>query len=106
MAFSKETRQSRGYGAAWDKLRLVVIERDHGLCQPCRRGGRVAVGNEVDHVVPKAEAKRKGWTQQQMDDLSNLQFICTSCHKTKTAADNGKVYRPKVVIGLDGWPVE
>lgn len=105
MAWSTESRQSRGYDAAWGKVRAVVIERDKGLCQPCLRNGRVAIGREVDHVVPKAEAERKRWTRKQMDAPANLQCICTPCHKAKTAAENGKVYRPKPTYGEDGWPI-
>jgi 5-methylcytosine-specific restriction enzyme A len=73
------TRHERGYGTAWDKLRLVVLERDCGLCQPCRSEQRVAAGTIVDHIKPKAE----GGT----DDLANLQTICAACHAIKTAAE-------------------
>jgi 5-methylcytosine-specific restriction protein A len=50
------SRQSRGYGAAWDRLRRDVMARDHGLCQTCRReDNRATVARDVDHRVPKAE---------------------------------------------------
>lgn len=104
MAWSKESRQSRGYGAQWEKIRKLAIERDKELCQPCQRKGRVSIGREVDHVVSKAKAAKLGWTKAQVDALSNLQCICTDCHKAKTAGETGKVYRPKVQIGLDGCP--
>ena len=106
MAWSKESRQSRGYDAEWDKVRARVVARDMGLCQCCRRGGRVAIGKEVDHIVPKAEATRLGWTRKQTDAETNLELLCTPCHKAKTARDNGKVYRPTVAYGADGWPIE
>lgn len=104
MAWSKESRQSRGYGAQWEKIRKLVIERAKGLCEECQRHKRVAIGRDVDHVVGKAKAARLGWSQAKVDDPANLQLLCTPCHKAKTAADEGKVYRPKVEIGLDGWP--
>lgn len=106
MAWPKESRQLRGYDAAWERTRRRVIERDKGLCQPCLRKGRVAVGREVDHIVPKAEAARRKWTRAQTDALTNLQTICHSCHNEKTARDNGKAYRPKIEFGTDGWPKE
>lgn len=106
MAWSTESRQSRGYDAAWDKVRAVVLERDKGLCQPCLRAGRVAIGREVDHVVPKAKAERKRWTRAQVDDPTNLQLICTLCHKKKTAEENGRRFIPKPTYGEDGWPIE
>lgn len=105
MAWSKESRQSRGYGAEWEKVRARVIERDMGLCQPCKRNGRVTAGREVDHITPKAKAEKLGWTQKQMDAMTNLELACTPCHAEKTARENGRTYRPKVQIGLDGWPV-
>lgn len=106
MAWSKESRHSRGYGADWDKVRLVVIKRDKGMCQECKRNGRVTAGREVDHVVSKAKAARLGWNQKQIDDPSNLELKCHLCHKIKTAAEQGRTYKPKQKTGLDGWPVE
>jgi len=53
-------------------------------------------GFELDHVVPLF----KGGAD--VDD--NLQVLHVECHATKTANDLG--YRPKVAVGLDGWPVE
>lgn len=69
----------RGYGWAWTKLRNLVMQRDHGLCQPCKRRGLVTLASAVDHMTPKAQ----GGT----DDLGNLQAICDPCHKGKTAAE-------------------
>lgn len=106
MAWSKESRQSRGYDAEWDKVRAQVVERDKGLCQCCLAGGRVAIGREVDHKTPKAEAARLGWTRAQQDDPSNLWLICKQCHAAKTAKENGRVYRPMVEYGVDGWPLD
>lgn len=71
---------ARGYGGHWKKLRKVVIQRDGGLCQPCRREGRVTTFTEVDHIVPKAE----GGT----DSHDNLQCICDPCHREKTLQES------------------
>jgi len=106
MAWSKESRHSRGYGNLWEKVRAQVIERDMGMCQPCKRNGRITQGREVDHITPKAKAEKLGWTQERIDHPANLQCICTPCHNEKTATENGRAYRPKVQIGLDGWPGE
>lgn len=106
MVWSTESRHTRGYGAAWEKARKLVIARDKGLCQPCLRAGRVKAGRDVDHIVPKAEAAKRRWTQAQTDALTNLEYTCKACHDEKTARENGQAYRPKVPIGLDGWPVE
>lgn len=104
MAWSTESRHSRGYGAAWDKIRQVIITRDKGLCQACLREGRLnpyrkGQGFAVDHIIPKA----KGGT----DEAGNLMLICREHHARKTereaAEAQGRRVRP--TIGLDGWPV-
>lgn len=102
--WSKESRQSRGYGAAWDKIRLRILKRDCGICQQCKREGRIAIGNQVDHIISKAKALTLGWGQAQIDGDTNLQCICDPCHKLKTKVERG--FTPKVETGTDGWPVE
>lgn len=49
------------------------------MCQPCKRKGKITPFNEVDHIKPKAQ----GGT----DHASNLQCICTACHRGKTTAE-------------------
>lgn len=97
MAWPTTSRQSRGYGAAWTKLRLRILARDKHLCQPCIKATpkRIHTATHVDHIVPKA----KGGT----DDEINLQAIAAECHAEKTAIENGA--RTKVRIGVDGWPI-
>ncbi|WP_354411979.1 HNH endonuclease signature motif containing protein [Marinobacterium sp. MBR-111] len=74
------TRKGSGRGGRpWRRKRDRVLQRDKGLCQPCRRGGRVTPATEVDHIKPVAE----GGT----DADSNLEAICTSCHRAKTARE-------------------
>ncbi len=102
--WSKESRQSRGYGAAWDKIRLRILKRDCGICQPCKKAGRVTIGNQVDHIISKAKAATLGWSQAQIDADTNLQAICEPCHKMKTKVERGFV--PKGETGADGWPIE
>lgn len=71
----------RGYGKAWRKVRLQVIRRDKGLCQPCYRANRITAYRDVDHIIPKEQ----GGT----DNPDNLQCICGNCHKAKTATERG-----------------
>jgi 5-methylcytosine-specific restriction protein A len=104
--WSTGSRHARGYGTAWGKLRLYVLHRDHGLCQCSQcKGVFLTQATEVNHIVPKAEAQRKGWTQQQMDDPSNLQAVAHECHLRITAEQQGKEHRSKVQIGIDGYPI-
>jgi 5-methylcytosine-specific restriction enzyme A len=74
------TRQQRGYGAKWQKLRKRILSRDNGLCQQCRRRGRITAATHVDHIVNKA----RGGT----DDESNLESICRTCHALKTGRES------------------
>lgn len=77
---------ARGYGADWRRLREQVLDRDAGLCQPCRRRGVATPGcRTVDHIVPKA----RGGT----DAIGNCQCICEDCHKAKTQAESqGRIW--------------
>lgn len=74
------SRHERGYGNDWTRLRERMLLRDKGLCQPCNHQGRVSQATEVDHIVPK--------TQGGTDDPTNLQSICSACHKIKTALES------------------
>lgn len=98
MAWSKESRQSRGYGAQWDKLRKVILQRDSYLCQceDCKRGKKVLPANEVHHIKGKAD----GGT----DDPANLISINHDCHVRETQRAKG--YRPPAGADLKGWPTD
>ena len=93
------SRHERGYGNAWGRKRAVIMQRDLGLCQPCKAAGKTAQAKQVDHIKPKV----KGGT----DHDSNLQAICIDCHKRKTAdeAAEARGARVRPEIGLDGWPI-
>lgn len=105
MAWSKESSHSRGYGAAWVKKRKFVLARDNGLCVPCGKSGRLTIATEVDHIVSKANGKRKGMSDAVIESDTNLQSICNECHKAKTLQEEGKsVPKPKKTVGSDGWP--
>lgn len=93
------SRHDRGYGAAWDRLRLFVLQRDQRLCVQCLGVGRPTVAYAVDHILPKS----KGGT----DDLDNLQSLCRSCHAAKTAREGAEaqaMLQQEIVpgIGADG----
>jgi 5-methylcytosine-specific restriction protein A len=83
-------RHERGYGYAWEKRRVKILQRDSGLCQPHLELGITAIGTQVDHKVSKAEARALGWTNEQIEDEANLQTICDECHRDKTARESRK----------------
>lgn len=99
------SRQSRGYGAAWDRLRPAIFARDNYICRcaECTASGRVKPATEIDHVVPKY----RGGT----DDPSNLQAINRDCHKRKTiaealAAQGITERRPDASCSTSGLPTD
>ena len=73
------TTTARGYGQAWRVLREQIMQRDAGMCQPCRRAGLVTAASAVDHIVSRSE-----WGT---DDPGNLEAICAACHAKKTTAE-------------------
>jgi 5-methylcytosine-specific restriction protein A len=86
------SRQSRGYGAEWDKLRLVILKRDAYTCQHHFRLGVVHPGRIVDHIRNKAE----GGT----DDPGNLETICDEWNREKTQQEALRARRAR---GGGGW---
>lgn len=93
-ATSTKSTSERGYGWAWQKLRKHILARDNGLCCACTKAGKVTLAVDVDHIVNKAAGGD--------DSESNLQSLCSPCHRAKTARESGGVLRP--AVGLDGWP--
>jgi 5-methylcytosine-specific restriction protein A len=96
MAWARTSRQSRGYGAAHDKMRAHLMATVI-LCEECTRQGRTTIGTIADHRVAKA----KGGT----DERTNYQLLCVGCHRVKSLTERGKAAKPKQTIGIDGWPV-
>ncbi len=74
-----KNRHERGYGSQWDTIRPRILKRDKHLCQDCLHHGRAVTATTVDHIIPKAH----GGT----DRDSNLQSLCWSCHRRKTATE-------------------
>lgn len=92
------TRQQRGYGQDWQRLRAAVL-RDEPLCRMCGEMGHVTAATEVDHIRPF-----QGLADPLRLDRTNLRPLCTPCHRQVTSAQGkGQTLRR---IGLDGWPIE
>lgn len=78
-------------GHAWAKIRERIRNRDQYTCLSCKR---VDLHGVVDHIKPL----EKGGS----DDDANLQYLCSECHRKKTAIDRGYVKRDG--SNLDGTP--
>ncbi len=88
MAQDSQVKRIRGRALQTLRMRLMSASP---ICAMCR----TAVATEVDHIV----ALTNGGGNE--DD--NLQCLCAECHEVKTLEDMGQ--RPRVDIGIDGWPV-
>jgi 5-methylcytosine-specific restriction protein A len=107
MPWPTTSRQSRGYGHEWERTRKRILKRDNHLCQceHCKADSLTRLATEVDHITSKAKAQAMGWSKERIEADDNLQSINSDCHKRKTQEEQGKTLKPKVRIGLDGWPV-
>lgn len=88
----------RGYDRDWTELRERKITQDP-LCEHCKKGGRVEPAAEVDHIIPfegKEDPLRLDW--------DNLQSLCRTCHKRKTAEDQRDHSDAPVVCVVTGAP--
>ena len=65
----------RGWRGVQDRER--IRKRDGGLCQQCKRDGKVSIGFPVDHIKPL-------WDQGSDDD-DNKETLCQPCHDAKSA---------------------
>lgn len=74
-----QTRQQRGYDAAWLRLRDRYIA-EHPLCEQCEAEGRITIAEQVDHIREFA-----GRDDPLRLDWGNLRSLCERCHMTKTA---------------------
>jgi len=85
----RELPDARGYDQKWRRvIRPAILDRDFGLCQNCRRSGKLTAGNIVDHIVSKEVWKRAhDGRLDGCDDPSNLETTCGPCHKAKTGAE-------------------
>lgn len=79
-------------GMALRKRRLW----DEPLCRDCADKGITTEAYTPDHIRPLA----LGGT----DTDANIRCLCRECHAKRTAEQFGHTQRPKVTIGVDGWP--
>lgn len=65
----------------------LLMERDGEVCmfpgckEPYAATGRMVVS--LDHIYPQALARRDGWTNEQINDVDNLQLMHKACNARK-----------------------
>jgi len=52
----------------------------------------------TDHIISQDEAKKLGWTQEQIDDISNLWIVCVRCNTLKNNSTPEDIHRYKKII--------
>ncbi len=77
------TPAQRGYGARWQRLRLLVLGRD----PICQYPGCTELATDVDHIVPRSLGGK--------DSMDNLQGLCHQHHSAKTAREDGGFGNPR-----------
>ena len=83
------TRQERGYGVHWQKLRSRVLAL-RPLCEDCERQGRIRAANEVHHIDGNPHN----------NTMDNLMPLCKECHSSRTAKEQGFARRVKGKKGV------
>lgn len=68
--------------ARWQAVRTFVAHRASFRCEHCQT--YLGLAGDVDHVVPRSAIDACGIG---VFDPSNCQYLCTSCHSTKTNAE-------------------
>ncbi len=74
----RPSASKRGYDRAWQRLRLVILDRDP-VCTICH----AALSQVVDHIEAVADAPHRRL------DPDNLRGLCKPCHDRRTARDQG-----------------
>lgn len=79
-------------GARHKAWRAKVIRRAGGLCEACRRYGRVdrdglpVRATTAHHIIPLEEAPELAY------DVTNGMALCAMCHNKKHPEKGGKYY--------------
>lgn len=85
----------------------LLTERDGYVCmfpnctEPLAEGGKHMV--TLDHIYPQAKAKTDGWTNEQINDVDNLQLMGKNCNARKGHLlydENGNLPVKKVDIKI------
>lgn len=62
----------------WKTTRAAVISKANGLCQECRKKGKIVKGKEVHHIKHLTDNNKDDWNIVYNTD--NLTFLCSDCH--------------------------
>lgn len=63
----------------WQEARRFVIARANGLCERCKKKGKVVPGKIVHHKKYLTYENKNDWYIAY--DPKNLEYICNDCHE-------------------------
>ncbi|MDN4525331.1 HNH endonuclease [Fictibacillus fluitans] len=99
---SKEQKRTFYKSSAWEKLRLMALERDHYECQQCKREGKV----HVDSIKVEGQKKSVELNVHHIREIENhpelaleienLETLCLGCHNKQ---------HPEKGFGKDKQPI-
>ena len=52
----------------------------------------------TDHIVARKVARMLGWTEEQINDISNLWVVCMRCNRLKNDSTADDIHRYKAII--------
>lgn len=81
----------------WQKLRLAQLGKEP-LCFLCKEQGRTTVATVCHHL----DARKKKDPAKFFD--GPFRSVCAPCHDSDIQSQE-KGGKPKIRLGLDGWPV-
>lgn len=73
----------------WLAVRKLIIARDYGMCQECKRRGLTTKGTIIHHKVEAREDLSLFWS------ADNLECICPACHNAEHPERSGGVKKAK-----------
>ncbi len=82
--FQEHNRKTdpRYHSTRWRKLRLLVMQGEP-LCRECASLKIVKEATDLDHIIPAKVDDSLFW------EFTNLQPLCSSHHKSKSAKEKG-----------------
>lgn len=80
------------HSKAWEKLRLIALDRDNYLCQSCLKDNKITDAKIVHHITYVDHDFSKAL------DLDNLVSVCQDCHNKIHANDNDKTIMRNVRV--------
>ena len=64
----------------WPATKRIVWQRAEGLCEWCKRDGRLVPGKDCHHIIPFESAKTQAEMERLCYDPNNCVLLCINHH--------------------------